>query len=144
MIAAFAVADGLRSGRSSSTEAPSTEPAESVTPRLSRRQEVERVGNRWAALFADRRDDCYHVIQPLCERIACRRVGHGQVRIRNCTRPTASFRRSFEGATVSDVAFEGIRAAARFSNGEVIELRGDRGTWWIWKLGANGGRGLLE
>jgi hypothetical protein len=58
--------------------------------------------------------------QPLCERIACERVGG--LRIRNCTRPTSVFRRSFKNAIVLDIAFKRRRAAARFSNGEVVEF----------------------
>lgn len=80
--------------------------------------------------------------QPLCERIACVRVGG--VKIRNCTPPTSVFRRSFEEAIVLDIAFKRSRAAARFSNGEVVEFEGVGDTWWMRKLGANAGRGFFE
>ena len=144
VLAVFAVADSLRSGRASSTRAASTtrEPATSLTPRLSPKREIEQVGNRWAALFARGEDDCYHMTQPLCERIACERVGG--VEIRNCTPPTSVFRRSFEDAIVLDIAFKRHAAAARFSNGEVVEFGGDGGTWFMRKLGANAGRGFFE
>ncbi|MGH2992132.1 MAG: inorganic diphosphatase [Solirubrobacterales bacterium] len=57
--------------------------------------------------------------QPLCERIACERISGP---IRNCTPPSSAFRKSFEGATVQDIAIKGDQAAARFSNGEAVEL----------------------
>ena len=113
-----------------------------MTPRLSPKREIEQVGNRWAALFARGEDDCYHMTQPLCERIACERVGG--VEISNCTPPTSVFRRSFEDAIVLDIAFKRHSAAARFSNGEVVEFGGDWGTWFMRKLGANAGRGFFE
>ena len=145
VLAAFAVADGLRSGRSSTkAAATTTEPETGFAPRRSQKLEIARIGNRWAALFARDKDDCYHMTQPLCERVACERVGHGQVKIRNCTPPTSAFRRSFEGATITDIEVRPTQAAARFSNDEVVELRGDAGTWWIQELGASAGRGFFE
>jgi hypothetical protein len=53
--------------------------------------------------------------------------------------PTASFRASFEGATVQEVAVndEG-HAGAMFSNGRVIELTRDGDTWTIIELAALG------
>ncbi len=82
------------------------------------------------------------MIQPLCEQIACKRVTG--VKIRNCTPPTSEFRRSFKEAIVLDIAFKGRRAAARFSNGEVVEFESVGDTWWMRKLGANAGRGFFE
>jgi hypothetical protein len=65
---------------------------------------------------------------------------------RNCTPPTRAFRRSFEGATVEDIVIKGGRAAARFSNGEVVlfVFPSGGGTWLVHKLGENAGRGFFE
>ena len=148
VLAGFAVADALRSGRPSSTRAEaapttpsvSTEPVVTV-PSLSPEQEIERIGNSWAPLFSAGQS-CRYMTQPLCERIACIRVGG--IKIRNCTPPTSAFRNSFAEATVLDIEIKGHRAAARFSNGAVIELYGDAGTWSIHKLGGNAGRRFFE
>jgi hypothetical protein len=84
---------------------------------------------------------CTFMGQPLCERIACERVGAGK--IDNCKPPSAAFRRSFEDARVEKVEVKGARVAARFSNGEVIEFHGDAGRWWIVKIGGSAGRGFF-
>ena len=97
------------------------------------------IGNLWARHFAA--GECFQMNQPLCERIACKRVG-GR-RIPNCKPPSAAFRRSFEAAEVDQVSFKGNAAAAWFSNGEVIELYGDAGTWSIRKVGGDAGRGFF-
>jgi hypothetical protein len=109
------------------------------------RQEIERIGDSWAGLFASfGGGTCEHQTQPLCERIACTRVS--DTKIRNCTPPTRAFRRSFEGATVEDIVIKGGRAAARFSNGEVVlfVFPSGGGTWLVHKLGENAGRGFFE
>jgi hypothetical protein len=109
------------------------------------RQEIERIGNSWAGLFASfGGGTCEHQTQPLCERIACTRVS--DTKIRNCTPPTRAFRKSFEGATVEDIVIKGGRAAARFSNGEVVlfVFATQTGTWLVHKLGENAGRGFFE
>lgn len=109
------------------------------------RQEIERIGNSWAGLFATfGPGSCQYQTQPLCERVACTRVGG--VKIRNCTRPTRAFRRSFDGATVEDIVLKGGRAAARFSNGEVVLLvfPSQTGTRLVHKLGENAGRGFFQ
>jgi hypothetical protein len=118
---------------------------EAVTvPRLTPEQEIERIGNTWAPLFAagPLPRACRYETQPLCERIACQRVGGFE--LRDCTQPTSAFRNSFFGATVQDVEIRGHRAAARFSNGEMVELFGDGGTWSIHRLGGNAGRRFFE
>jgi hypothetical protein len=111
---------------------------------LSAKREIERIGNAWAPLFAagPLAAACRHETQPLCERIACQRVGGFEMR--NCTPPTSAFRNSFFGATVQAVEIRGQRAAARFSNGEVVELYGDGGTWSIHRLGRNAGHEFFE
>ena len=54
--------------------------------------------------------------------------GWGRPRpIPNCTRPSRAFRRSFQGASVQEIAINGDRAAARFSNGETVERVGGGG-----------------
>jgi hypothetical protein len=143
--------DALRSeGPSTVAEAVPTVPGvstkqEAVTvPRLTPEQEIERVGNTWAPIFAagPLPRACRYETQPLCERIACQRVGGSE--IRDCTPPTSAFRNSFFGATVQDVEIRGHRAAARFSNGEMVELFGDGGTWSIHRIGGNAGRRFFE
>jgi hypothetical protein len=149
VLAGFAVADALRSGRPSSTWAEaalttpsvSTEPEVVTVPSVSPEQEIERIGNSWAPLFGAGQG-CRYMTQPLCERIACIRVAG--IKIRKCTPPTSGFRNSFFGATVQDVEIRGHRAAARFANGEVVELWGDGGTWLISKLGGKAGRRFFE
>jgi hypothetical protein len=106
--------------------------------------EIDRIANRWAQVFAVDERSCFHMTQPLCERIACERVGG--FKIPNCTPPTSAFRKSFEKATVQDIAIitGDYVAAAKLSNGVVVELLGDGGTWSIRKLGGNTGRNHLE
>jgi hypothetical protein len=102
--------------------------------------EIERVGNNWARLFAADAfgDSCESMIQPFCERIDCERAS-GQP-IPNCKPPSAEFRSSFEGATVEDVVIRGDNAGARFSNGEVVELVEEAPTQWlIRKFGQDAG-----
>ena len=140
VVAALAIVDALRSTRSS---APTAAPPV-IAPRLSAEERIERIGNEWAPRFATDTTGsrCFHMTQPLCERIACVHVGG--VRIKNCTPPTRAFRKSFEQATVEEIALEGERVAAMFSNGEVVELWGDGGTWRVDKIGPNAGRGLFD
>jgi hypothetical protein len=110
-------------------------------------QRIEETGNRWARLFAaSATKNCRFTTQPFCERISCERISGP---IESCTVPSSSYRKSFRGATVEDVAIKGGRAAARFSNGEVIELEHINGyavggLWWIGKLGGNAGRRFFE
>ena len=112
-------------------------------PPLSTEEEIQQIGNAWASLFAaGNADSCTFMGQPLCERIACERVGARK--IENCTPPSAAFRRSFENATVERVEVKGARVAARLSNGQVIEFHGDGGGWLIVKIGGSAGRGFFE
>jgi hypothetical protein len=113
------------------------------------RQRIARTANKWARLFAasDFSASCEYMAQPACEREAC--VRPGPEPIPNCTRPSPAFRLSFAGAKVEDVEIKGDRAAARFSNGEAVELErvsGDDmgGVWLIHKWGRNAGRGFFE
>jgi hypothetical protein len=107
------------------------------------KKEVERIADKWAALFARRPGTCRYIgSQPLCERINCVRAGG--LKIPNCTPPSSEFRKSFEGATVQNIAIKGDRAAVRFSNGAVIELGRYMGSWLIHKLGVNAGREFFK
>jgi hypothetical protein len=155
-----AVADALRSSGSetarpaaaaSSTNeasppapAPTTEEKASLSPR----QGVEQAGNEWARLFAGDRHwpapgTCEHMTQPACERMSCERVDGSEMR--NCTRPSWQFRRSFADATVVAIVINGEQAAARFSNGETVRMEiGGNGFWWIHRFGGNAGRDLFE
>jgi hypothetical protein len=150
LVAVVAVVDSLWSDRPATAQpdasVPATEPGSvpnRVRPPLSTQQEIQQIGNQWALLFAAGDEgSCTFMGQPLCERIACERVGAGK--IENCTPPSAAFRRSFEDARVESVVVKGNRVAARFSNGEVIEFHGDGGRWAIVKIGGSAGRGFFE
>ena len=150
LVAVVAILDSLRSDRPTSAQAdasaPATEPGSApdrVRPPLSTEQEIQQIGNQWALLFAaGDGGSCTFMGQPLCERIACERVGARK--IENCTPPSAAFRRSFEDARVESVVVKGNRVAARFSNGKVIEFWGDGGGWLIVKIGGSAGRGFFE
>lgn len=149
VLGALAVADTLRSGPSSSTLA--TPAPNTPTPSAEEEQQIELIGNQWAPLFAAGRtpgcssaEGLIILTQPVCEQIACQRVGG--TRMRNCTPLTSAFRNSFAEATVQDIEIKGNppRAAARFSNGEVIELIEWGSSWAIAELGGNAGRGFFE
>jgi hypothetical protein len=152
LVAAVAIVDSLRSGRPPARQrdasARATEPGSApdqvrTIPPLSTEEEIQQIGNQWALLFAAGDEgSCTSMDQPLCERIACERVGAGK--IESCTPPSAAFRKSFEDARVERVVVKGARVAARFSNGEVIELHGDGGRWSIVKIGGSAGRGFFE
>jgi hypothetical protein len=118
-------------------------------PVVSPRVKIRRTLEEWAPLFAAAANtqSCQHMIQPVCERIACERVGNRP--IKNCTPPSSAYRKSFEGVTVVDVVIVGLRAAATFSNGQPVELvrvsaNEPGGVWWISKIGGNAGRKLFE
>ena len=107
------------------------------------RELITETANTWARLFASSRDG-YMLSQPLLERVNCQRVG-APTTIPNCTRPTPAYRQSFRDATVQEIAIKGKKAAARFSNGETIELgRMGDGEWSITKLGEDAGRGFFN
>ena len=104
-----------------------------LSPEQKIEQEIEQAGNEWAPIFAGRERFCELMTQPACQRA-----------------PSLKFRKSFEDATVKDVAITGDAAAARFSNGETVELEkhnipdplaegGDRVGWLIDRFGANAG-----
>jgi hypothetical protein len=114
-------------------------------PFIPERQRIARTANKWARLFV-RSDlvDCQYMSQPACERLSCTRPGPRT--IPNCTPPTPAYRLSFARAKVEDVETKGYRAAARFSNGEVVVLERVRleAIWLIVKWGSNAGRGFFE
>jgi hypothetical protein len=114
-------------------------------PTLPERQKIARTANQWARLFAHSDlADCKYMTQPACERVSCIHVGPEV--IPNCTPPSPAFRLSFARARVEDVETKGNRAAARFSNGERVELErvnqlgAGGGVWLISKFGRNAGR----
>jgi hypothetical protein len=135
---------------------------------LSPEQQIEQIGNKWAPLFAaaPNPDACAgydelhpyrevaskYMAQPACERINCERVANRL--IKNCTPLSLGLQESFADATVQDVVIKGHLAAARFSNGETVELSGGfRGAaredklapaWLIYKIGGNAGRKFFE
>ncbi len=115
--------------------------------RLSPEQRIEQAGNEWAPLFAGRERFCELMTQPACGRVNCETISGP---IENCTPTPSKFRKSFVDATVRDVVINGDRAAARFSNGETVELEkvelpdplaedGDRFGWLIHRFGGNAG-----
>jgi hypothetical protein len=114
---------------------------------LSQAQKIEQTGNTWARLFAaSGRRSCKLMTQPACERVTCERISGP---IENCQPPSPQFFESFRDAKVKQIATNGRRAAAKFSNGEIVELfRVNRdaigGVWWIDELGAKAGRGFFE
>jgi hypothetical protein len=145
--------DGTRRQQPSGAQGvPSTGNGDSAPgPFAPERQRIARTANRWARLFvASDLADCKYMSQPACERMTCTRVGPRL--IPNCTPPSPAFRLSFARAKVEDVEIKGDRAAARFSNGEVVELErvstneSDElyGRWLIDKWGRNAGRGFFE
>jgi hypothetical protein len=110
------------------------------------RELITETANNWARLFATGVEiPPDYMGQPAVEQMNCQRVGAPRP-IPNCTRPSRAYRKSFWDATVQEIAIEGDRAAARFSNGETIELQGggdDRG-WLVDKFGENAGRGFFK
>jgi hypothetical protein len=106
--------------------------------------EMERTANRWARAFASTNGGCSgHMTQPLCERIACEHAGG--FKIPNCTPPATEYRRSFAKARLEEIAIKRHRVAARFSNGELIELVGVvGGNWLVHKVGGQAGRKVFE
>ena len=97
---------------------------------LAPEEQVARDGNSWARLFAstDQPRCNRYMTQPACERTPAR---------------TIAFRHSFRDTIVRDVVVEGRRAAAMFSNGELVDfhhVEEDGGAWWVAKLGRNAGR----
>jgi hypothetical protein len=111
-------------------------------------QKIARTANKWARLFVfSGFTDCEYMTQPACERESCVRVGPELVP--DCKPPSPAFRLSFARARVEDVEIKGHRAAARFSNGEVVEVArasGDEagGVWWIHRWGRSAVRGFFE
>jgi hypothetical protein len=112
------------------------------------REAITETANTWARLFSFGPQIPYeppdhYMSQPAVERMTCQRVGAPKP-IPNCTRPSRAYRRSFHAATVQEIAINGDRAAARFSNGETIELRGTDRSWLVAKWGENAGRGFFK
>lgn len=121
---------------------------------------IEQIAETWAPLFAaaphpgacgefDEQDPqrevaAKYMAQPACEWLACERVATGP--IKNCTPVSLASQESFADAAVEDVAMEGGRAAAKFSNGVAVEFVSDpveqpedelAPRWLIVKVGGN-------
>lgn len=106
---------------------------------LSPSEEAKRLAIRWARAFAAHDRGCRYMNQPACERIYCEHAGG--YTIPDCTPITIAYRRSLEDARVEEIASKGGRIAARFSNGEIVELLGFVGGPWMvhrirWKAGS--------
>jgi hypothetical protein len=144
VLAVVAVADALRPGRAADRF---SSPRETVAvPEIQQpggKPAIERIGAAWARHFASNGlDDCFHTGQELCDRLHCIRVGGH--RIATCKLPTPAYRRSFRTAAVDVLVVEQYEALARLSNGELIRLHADGGTWWVLALGPDTGRGFFE
>jgi hypothetical protein len=110
----------------------------------SREEQVRRAGNAWAQWFAasDQPRCNRYMTQPACERVTCERMSGP---IENCVVPTIRFRHSFQDATVEDVVVRGDRAAARFSNGEIVEFAsGGPDNWMVHAFGRNAGWAIYQ
>jgi hypothetical protein len=144
VLAAFAVADAVRSGPPTPVASPrGTAFATSEIEHPGGRREIERVGAEWSRRFAaNGLDHCFHTGQELCDRLHCIHVGGHK--LPNCRLPTRPYRRSFRAAAVDDVVIEQYEALAQLSNGASIRLQADGGTWLVLALGPHVGRGFFE
>ena len=117
-------------------------------PRTEMKRSAVQKANEWAREFAasgpSERCDLGLMSQSAC-RMVCQRWNRPGP-IPNCTPPSRAFRRSFRGATVQEIAIIAYGAAARFSNGETVELLGltTERRWLIDKIGENAGRGFFK
>jgi hypothetical protein len=122
--------------------------AASTPASIAAQRKIARTADKWARLFVlSDLADCKLMTQPACERLSCIHVGPEP--IPGCTPPSPAYRLSFARARVVDVETKGDRAAARFSNGEVVELvdvdgHDAGGVWWVHKFGPNAGRGFFR
>ena len=108
------------------------------------RELITETANNWARLFTSGSQiPNDYMGQPAVEQMNCQRVGAPRP-IPNCTRPSQAYRLSFHAATVQEIAINGDRAAARFSNGETIELRSAGRGWLVDEFGENAGRGFFK
>jgi hypothetical protein len=108
------------------------------------RELITETANNWVRLFAyGSQIPNDYMGQPGVEQMNCQRVGAPRP-IPNCTRPSQAYRLSFYAATVQEIAINGDRAAARFSNGETIELQSTTRGWLVDKFGENAGRGFFK
>jgi hypothetical protein len=116
---------------------------------LSMRENIERKAGDWAAAFGAGRPAWRFTGQPVGERYACERVSSGP--IKNCTRPSPRFRKSFADAKVERIVIDDpttesgapslphcvpspscapIVATVEFSNGASVEFEGPHG-WYV-------------
>jgi hypothetical protein len=113
---------------------------------LGARELITEIASNWARLFASSPQIPFgYMAQPVVEQMNCELVGAPSPILMNCTWPSRAHRLSFRDATVREVAIKGDRAAARFSNGETIELQKvSDSEWWVDKIGENAGRGFFK
>ena len=144
VLAAFAVADTLRSHPATApVAAPRVTGATPAIGHPGGRRTIERVGAEWSRRFAaNGLDHCFHTGRELCDRLHC--IHAGGHKLVNCRLPTRPYRRSFRAAAVDDVVIEQYEALALLSNGQMIRLQADGGTWWVLALGEHVGRGFFE
>ena len=90
---------------------------------------ITETANKWARLFASSPQTCTDYMG----RTACEQVKGSPGWGRGATRKYGA---EFRGATVQRIAISGDRAAATFSNGEMVQLqRIATGEWLIDRLG---------
>jgi hypothetical protein len=99
---------------------------------------IAETATKWARLIAASPQTCNdYTGQTACEQIKCQRVGGRP--IPNCRPITLEWAASFLTATVQATAMSGDRAAAKFSNGALVQLRRTAtGEWLIDTLGEDG------
>jgi hypothetical protein len=132
----------------STTKGVSSTSSTTIVETLPPEGQIELNAGLWARHFAAAADDAACELmasQPACERLACESVSGP---VENCTPPSARFRKSFENAIVQDIVIKGNRAAAKFSNGEAVELEHATGVgeddWGIAKFGGIAGRKFFK
>jgi hypothetical protein len=119
-----------------------------LSPKQEAKQEIERIGAKWAPLFAAAEPTAcsLYMIEEACSRIDCEHFDGRPMK--NCTPPSPGLRKSFADATVHDIALRrfksgamGFKAGAKFSNRETVLFHLDGGGWKIVKVGGNPGPG---
>jgi hypothetical protein len=121
---------------------------EAKPPKREAKQKIERIGDKWAPLFAAAEPTAcvWYMIEEACSRTYCE-DSDGRP-MKNCTPLSPGLKKSFADATVHDIALRrfrsgaiGFKAGARFSNGETVLFHVDGAGWKIVKVGGNPGPG---
>ncbi len=105
------------------------------------RAPIAETADKWARLFASSPQTCTdYMSRAACEQVTCRRAGGTP--IPDCRAADREWGAYFRGATVQAIAVSGDRAAATFSNDEIVQLRRiATGEWLIDKMGPIGAVG---